>query len=693
MGKNKITVMKERIKKLLYNNLFLALLLSLPFDAALFMMVSKYRIKEIAFWEFQDKVVFFYNDLDQDGYSEKIVFEKNLIGNSCIKIYNPGHQGQFNFSTRPMPVPTIIEFGDINNDGVNEIFFLGEKDSAVYLNMLDYRTREIREYFVDKVRAIGTTDYSAIIHAVEDFDLDGYRDVLISVSAGFSLNPRALYILNPHTGKSLATPEQGSKLNGNQVFNIDEDSFPEIIVSTFASRNQVKSVPITDSCSWMIVYDHLLHYKFDPVKISCDKSCFSTFPLISEGTPLIAGISEVLESEEIPNRIFLFSGKGEKKLDLPFEKGDPDLAFKVRVFPGQGQDELFYLRQDGSLFRIGTNLKPIFLKKRKILAHCSADRWDLKNDGKPEWIFINYRNSRCVITDPHFNHPVKWEINGDLDFLQATPKLNGSRKPTFYIQTGTTGTEIDYGINPWWYGQIVGYAVLWGFFFLLVQLISRIQRAKLRQQALLQEQMSELQYRVITSQFSPHYTFNVLNAISAKLYGTYPELYDYINRFSRQLRYLYAGRNELQRKLKEELDFCRDYLEIQKLRFTGKFDYEVHLSEDVSQETIIPKMLVFTFVENALKHGLRLMESGGHIAISGVRSDGNIILKVTDNGVGRKAAAEYLKENPQYSTGKGLELLEKLVQQMNSSGKGKISWEMKDREGERGTIAIISMAI
>jgi hypothetical protein len=34
-------------------------------------------------------------------------------------------------------------------------------------------------------------------------------------------------------------------------------------------------------------------------------------------------------------------------------------------------------------------------------------------------------------------------------------------------------------------------------------------------------------------------------------------------------------------------------------------------------------------------------------------------------------------------------LLEKLVQQMNSSGKGKISWEMIDREGERGTVVSI----
>jgi len=153
--------------------------------------------------------------------------------------------------------------------------------------------------------------------------------------------------------------------------------------------------------------------------------------------------------------------------------------------------------------------------------------------------------------------------------------------------------------------------------------------------------MNELQYRVITSRFSPHFTFNALNAISAKLYGTYPELYDYINRFSRQLRYFHAGRNEMLRTLKEELDFCKDYLEIRSLRYSGKFDYTIHMAEEVSTETIIPKMLVFTFVENALNHGLREMESGEQIDITAERHDDYIVLKVTDNGIGRKAAAEY----------------------------------------------------
>jgi hypothetical protein len=44
---------------------------------------------------------------------------------------------------------------------------------------------------------------------------------------------------------------------------------------------------------------------------------------------------------------------------------------------------------------------------------------------------MNYNNSRCVITDQHFNHPVKWNLNGSSGIFQATPKLNGSKKPTF----------------------------------------------------------------------------------------------------------------------------------------------------------------------------------------------------------------------------------------------------------------------
>jgi two-component sensor histidine kinase len=318
---------------------------------------------------------------------------------------------------------------------------------------------------------------------------------------------------------------------------------------------------------------------------------------------------------------------------------------------------------------------------------------DLNLDGKPEWLFKKNSLNEYIITDQDFRHPIRWEPGASLGYDSFSLKLNGQENPTYFVQSGTRGTEISFGINSLWYGQYGIFAGIWLFFYLLILLVSRIQKAKLRQQMVLEEQMNELQYRVITSQFSPHYTFNVLNAISAKLYGAHPELYDYIIRFSRQLRYLYAGKNELSRTLREELEFCRDYLEIQKLRFSGKFDYDIHLSEEVSQEIIIPKMLIFTFVENALKHGLRAMETGGFIAISGAKEDGQIILQVTDNGIGRQAAKEYLKENPSYSTGKGLELLEKLVEQMNRVGKGKITWEMKDGEGERGTMVEITLHI
>jgi len=472
---------------------------------------------------------------------------------------------------------------------------------------------------------------------------------------------------------------------------VDDDSYPEILVETFAYRNQKMPVRMTDSCTWLIVYDHRLQEKFEPVCISCTKSDFSPIPVKWNDSLLIAGVLNVLESAEIPNKLVLFNGKGVKILERSVPKGPAEIQYRARVMPGKEQGDLFYLRQDGALFIINPDLTFRKIVKRRILANCGGWITDLNADGSPEWIFQRNARNEYVVTDQHFKHPVRWSPGYGVGYNSFSLRLNGKEKPTYFVQSGTRGSEISYGINPWWYGQYGIFAGIWLFFYLLILLVSRIQKAKLRQQMALQEQMNELQYRVITSQFSPHYTFNALNAISAKLYGNHPELYDYIMRFSRQLRYLYAGKNEMSRTMREELEFCRDHLEIQKLRFRGKFEYDISLSDEVSQEIIIPKMLIFTFVENAFKHGLRAMESGGFISISGTKENNQVILQVNDNGIGRQAAEEFVNENPQYSTGKGLELLEKLVEQLNRSGKGKITWEMRDGEGERGTVVTITL--
>jgi hypothetical protein len=94
---------------------------------------------------------------------------------------------------------------------------------------------------------------------------------------------------------------------------------------------------------------------------------------------------------------------------------------------------------------------------------------------------------------------------------------------------------------------------------------------------------------LITSRFNAHLTFNVLNAL--------------IN-----------GRTES--TLGEELNVIQDYLAIEKIRFNNRLEVAIDVDSDLGS-MIVPKSFLISFVENAVKHGIRLMDGHGWLSISG----------------------------------------------------------------------------
>ena len=84
--------------------------------------------------------------------------------------------------------------------------------------------------------------------------------------------------------------------------------------------------------------------------------------------------------------------------------------------------------------------------------------------------------------------------------------------------------------------------------------------------------------------------------------------------------------------LKEELDYCLDYLNLQKIRFNEKLNFSVSLS--VEENFKIPFMSIFPFVDNAIVHGVMKKEEGGCVNIIIDRENEFIIISVIDSGIG-----------------------------------------------------------
>ena len=85
------------------------------------------------------------------------------------------------------------------------------------------------------------------------------------------------------------------------------------------------------------------------------------------------------------------------------------------------------------------------------------------------------------------------------------------------------------------------------------------------------------------------------------------------------------------------------------------------MAPDVDTGTQVPNMILHTYCENAVKHGLRNKPGNGHIDIEVSTCPDGIILAVTDDGVGREAAATFSTS----STKQGLSIMEQQIELYN----------------------------
>jgi two-component system sensor histidine kinase YesM len=83
----------------------------------------------------------------------------------------------------------------------------------------------------------------------------------------------------------------------------------------------------------------------------------------------------------------------------------------------------------------------------------------------------------------------------------------------------------------------------------------------------------------------------------------------------------------------EELDNVKDYLAIQRIRYTDVFDFSIKMDEAILQNQIL-KLTIQPLVENAIYHGLKPKGINGRLHIMGSCSDNEILITVSDNGVG-----------------------------------------------------------
>jgi len=138
--------------------------------------------------------------------------------------------------------------------------------------------------------------------------------------------------------------------------------------------------------------------------------------------------------------------------------------------------------------------------------------------------------------------------------------------------------------------------------------------------------------QMMESQFNPHFLFNTLESIRY-LVKFNPKVADKtVVNLSKLLRYSIQNTVDTVR-FKEEFDFVKRYIEIMKVRFGERLEFNDNISYEV-KEVSVPKMIIQPIVENAVKYGFGENVEVLRIEISAYIEDEKLYIIVKDDGVG-----------------------------------------------------------
>lgn len=257
-----------------------------------------------------------------------------------------------------------------------------------------------------------------------------------------------------------------------------------------------------------------------------------------------------------------------------------------------------------------------------------------------------------------------------------------------YIQADNKVYIFSYSKNPLFPFRYLSYVVLFFMLYGIVLLIRKGQQLKMDKQRAIENEISALQIKNINSQIDPHFVFNAINTISEMtLMENKFEADKFISKFSNFMRGTLNHSDKIRVSLKDELDFVENFILLQKIRYVNRFDYSLTIEENLNLETKVPKHVLFTYVENAIKHGLSHSKEKGMLQISAYQQGGRLHLMVEDNGSGIIRSNSNRKD----STGNGLKIMEKMYGLYAKMYKTKITHtvtELKDEEGKKAGIKV-----
>lgn len=153
-------------------------------------------------------------------------------------------------------------------------------------------------------------------------------------------------------------------------------------------------------------------------------------------------------------------------------------------------------------------------------------------------------------------------------------------------------------------------------------------------------QLAEARLGALRMQLQPHFLLNSLNAITVIVRDRdTATATGMLERLGAMLRRVMRTDRPHEVPLAEELDFLRQYLEIEAVRFPDRLR-PVFAVDPAVLHAAVPDFLLQPLVENAVRHGLARRLSATVLRIEGRRGENELVLAVVDDGPGVAEAGE-----------------------------------------------------
>ncbi len=181
--------------------------------------------------------------------------------------------------------------------------------------------------------------------------------------------------------------------------------------------------------------------------------------------------------------------------------------------------------------------------------------------------------------------------------------------------------------------------VFGGIAFLYFSLRGKVQHMaeKLKEKEIQEEKLMRLktqaELEALQAKVNPHFLFNTLNSIASLISENPAAAESTVEKLSELFRYTLQCTANSTVKLTEELEIVRSYLQIEKIRFGNRLEFEI-TNDDRLNNIDVPALLIQPLVENSIKHGIAIEVDGGTIRVEAKQIDDKCLISVTDSGKG-----------------------------------------------------------